>query len=492
MGAAQSAPPKKPVERGSAFSVFVALGASLGGLLYGYDTGIIGSALLFLRDDFGIGDNAFLQSVITSITLLGAIAGAVLTGPLSDRLGRRKTVLVVSAAFIAFAIGCALAPDVGTLIAFRFLLGVPVGGASQIIPLYISELAPPKSRGSQAVLFQVMICVGTLLAYASGHVLGADAAWREMLGIAAIPAVLFLIAMTLLPESPRWLAIRGREAEARAVLRRVRADEASVEAEIHDIRQIDSSDTGTWTDLRRRWVRPALVAGVGVAFFSQATGISAIIYYAPSLLELAGFGTGAATLASIGVGVSLTVFTVLGIYLLERWGRRRLTLIGLPGAVVVLGIMAALLPWTASASASIGSGAQTVVVVCLLAYFAFNGGSLSVVAWLYFAEIFPLTVRGKGVSFCAFVLWVTNFLLTLVLLFAADGLGVGMVFGALAALNALAFVFVWFWMPETKGRTLEEIEASLRNGTFTPHRNRPVGRSASSDQTQKDPVYDHD
>jgi sugar porter (SP) family MFS transporter len=351
----------------------------------------------------------------------------------------------------------------------RFLLGLGVGGASQIVPMYIAELAPAERRGSQGVLFQVMICVGTLVAYAVGYALGPSAAWEWMLGLAAIPAVIFMGVMLYLPESPRWLVVRGRLDDAKSVLRSVRHGEQEISQEIHEIQQLHiQSKQSHWRELFQPWVRPALVAALGVAFFSQATGISAIIYYAPSLLELSGFGTSAAILGSVGIGLALTSFTILGIYLLDYWGRRKLILIGLPGAVVVLAIMAVLLPWSTQAHVEIGEFAKMIVLICLLGYFAFNGGSLSVVAWLYFAEVFPLSVRGKGTAISAFCLWVVNFLMTLFLYFAAKSLGVGLVFGVLAAINAVAFVFALFYVPETKGRSLEDIEASLVNGTFRP------------------------
>ncbi|WP_344771695.1 MFS transporter, partial [Brevibacterium ammoniilyticum] len=226
------------------FSVLVAVGASLGGLLYGYDTGIIGSALLFLRTDLGLGDDPIVLSIITSITLLGAIVGAILSGPLSERLGRRWTVIVVAAGFIVFAIGCGLAPNVEWLIAFRFLLGLPVGGASQIIPTYIAELAPKHVRGSQAVLFQLMICVGTLLAYAAGHILGESGAWREMLAYASVPAALFLIVMFALPESPRWLVLHGKISQAATALGRVRSSSDEAADEINAIRAVGEDHLG--------------------------------------------------------------------------------------------------------------------------------------------------------------------------------------------------------------------------------------------------------
>ncbi|MFJ6852326.1 sugar porter family MFS transporter [Streptomyces sp. NPDC091271] len=465
--AGESAVPTAGGNRG--FTLLIALSASVGGLLYGYDTGIIGSALLYLKGPMGIADNTFVQSAVTAITLLGAIFGALLTGPVSDRMGRRPTTMLVAVLFIVFAVGCGVAPDLTTLLVMRFLLGLAVGGASQIVPVYIAELAPPAVRGAQTSLFQVMICVGTLLAYLSGHLLGPSHAWRWMLALAAVPALLFLIGMAFLPESPRWLLSRGREAQARAVLARVRSSAAEVDAEIADIKGTFHAEQGSWRELFQPAVRPAVVAGVGVALFSQITGISAIIYYAPSLLELSGFGESASTLGSVGVGVVLTVFTVLGIYLVERWGRRKLVVFGLPGAVVALAVMALMLPWSSGSPEALGSGGQAVVITCLLAYFAFNGGSLSVVAWLYFAEIFPLRVRGKGTSLTALVLWITNFLVTLLLYFAADRLGVGLVFGVLALFNILAWVFALRRMAETKGRTLEEIEASLHDGTFASH-----------------------
>ena len=458
--------PPTAVAHGRRYSFLVAIGASIGGLLYGYDTGIIASALLFLREDFAIADNAFMQSVVTSATLLGAIFGALLTGPLSDRLGRRRTVIVISILFALFALGCALATSLNMLIVMRFLLGLGVGGSSQIVPMYIAELAPAHRRGAQGVLFQMMICVGTLLAYAVGYLLGPSGAWEWMLGLAVIPAVIFIVMMLYLPESPRWLVGKQQAKRAEEILVRVGRTGHEAAQEVKEIGRLHQDQQSSWRELFQPWVRPALVDGLGIAIFSQATGISAIIYYAPSLLVMAQFGKSVAILGSVGIGVVLTVFTLLGIWLRDVLGRRRLMLIGLPGAVVVLAVMSMLLPWSAHAQELLSDGHKIIVLACLLGYFAFNGGSLSVVTWLYCAEIFPLGVRGKGTALCSFALWVVNFLVTLLLYFTADALGIGLVFGALAAVNALAWVFVWRYAPETRGRTLEDIEQSLLNGQF--------------------------
>lgn len=453
---------------GKGYSFLVAIGASIGGLLYGYDTGIIASALLFLREDFAITDNAFMQSVVTSATLLGAIFGALLTGPLSDRLGRRKTVIVISLLFALFALGCALATSLTMLIVMRFLLGLGVGGSSQIVPMYIAELAPAHRRGAQGVLFQMMICVGTLLAYAVGYLLGPSGSWEWMLGLAVIPAVIFVVMMLFLPESPRWLVGKQQALRAKAILMRVGRTEQEAGQEVDEIQRLHSQQQSSWRELFQPWVRPALVAGLGIAIFSQATGISAIIYYAPSLLVMAQFGKSAAILGSVGIGVVLTAFTLLGIWLLDVLGRRRLMLIGLPGAVIVLVVMSLLLPWSANAQEILSDTNKVVVLTCLLGYFAFNGGSLSVVTWLYCAEIFPLGVRGKGTALCSLTLWTVNFIVTLLLYFSADALGIGLVFGVLAIVNALAWFFVWGYAPETRGRSLEDIEQSLINGQFNP------------------------
>ncbi|MGL4723428.1 MAG: sugar porter family MFS transporter [Scandinavium sp.] len=453
---------------GKGYSFLVAIGASIGGLLYGYDTGIIASALLFLRDDFGIANDAFMQSVVTSATLLGAIFGALLTGPLSDRLGRRHTVIVISVLFALFALGCALSTSLSMLIVMRFLLGLGVGGSSQIVPMYIAELAPAHRRGAQGVLFQMMICVGTLLAYATGYLLGPTGSWEWMLGIAVIPAVIFIVVMVFLPESPRWLVGKHQVERAKAILMRVGRTEHEAVLEVNEIQRLHLEQESSWRELFQPWVRPALIAGLGIAIFSQATGISAIIYYAPSLLVMAQFGTAAATLGSVGIGVVLTLFTLLGIWLLDVLGRRRLMLIGLPGAVIVLAVMSLLLPWSPDSHRILSETSKVVVLVCLLGYFAFNGGSLSVVTWLYCAEIFPLGVRGKGTALCSFTLWTVNFIVTLLLFFTADALGIGLVFGALAFVNALAWIFVWRYAPETRGRSLEDIEQSLINGRFSP------------------------
>ena len=272
--------------------------------------------------------------------------------------------------------------------------------------------------------------------------------------------------MLYLPESPRWLVGKQQAKRAEEILVRVGRTGHEAAQEVKEIDRLHQDQQSSWRELFQPWVRPALVAGLGIAIFSQATGISAIIYYAPSLLVMAQFGKSVAILGSVGIGVVLTVFTLLGIWLLDVLGRRRLMLIGLPGAVVVLAVMSMLLPWSAHAQELLSDGHKIIVLACLLGYFAFNGGSLSVVTWLYCAEIFPLGVRGKGTALCSFALWVVNFLVTLLPYFTADALGIGLVFGALAAVNALAWVFVWRYAPETRGRTLEDIEQSLLNGQF--------------------------
>ena len=411
------------------------------------------------------------EGLVMSVLLVGAAIGSVFGGTLADYFGRRKYLLCLSFIFLVGALMSALAPDITVLLLSRFLLGYAVGGASVTAPTFISEVAPTEMRGKLTGLNEVAIVIGQLAAFAINAVIGIiwghlPDVWRYMLMVQAIPAICLFVGMLRSPESPRWLVGKQQAKRAEEILVRVGRTGHEAAQEVKEIGRLHQDQQSSWRELFQPWVRPALVAGLGIAIFSQATGISAIIYYAPSLLVMAQFGKSVAILGSVGIGVVLTVFTLLGIWLLDVLGRRRLMLIGLPGAVVVLAVMSMLLPWSAHAQELLSDGHKIIVLACLLGYFAFNGGSLSVVTWLYCAEIFPLGVRGKGTALCSFALWVVNFLVTLLLYFTADALGIGLVFGALAAVNALAWVFVWRYAPETRGRTLEDIEQSLLNGQF--------------------------
>ncbi|MGI9050984.1 MAG: sugar porter family MFS transporter [Rubrobacteraceae bacterium] len=443
------------------FVYVVAAISALGGLLFGYDTGIIASALIFISKAFGL--SSFAKEVVVSAILVGAIVGAILGGLLADRFGRRRIVITVAIIFAIGAVWAALSPSVGSLVASRFVLGLSVGGASSMVPVYIAELAPAKIRGGLVVLFQLMVAIGELISYLVGYALAGPGGWRWMFALAVIPAAILLVGMLFLPESPRWLMKRGLTDAARSVLRRVRSDEKSVEDEINDIREVErQEEAGSWRDLRRPWVRPALVVGLGIAMFSQITGINAMVYYAPTILSSAGFGNSVALLTGVGVGALLVIGAAAGTLLVDRIGRRNILLFLLPGAALSMGVLglAFLAP---DRTGTVG----WIVVISLLAYIAFNGASIQVCVWLIPSEIFPLSVRGPAMSLSTVFVWGFDLLVALTALSLIKAIGTTSVFWLYGLMNLVCWVFVYFLLPEPKGHSLEEIEIALhQRGRF--------------------------
>src|SRR5215210_2451958 len=269
----------------------VYLFGALGGLLFGYDTGVISGAILFINEELGL--TPFLEGLVVASILLGAAVGAGSAGPLSDKLGRRNLILIAGVLFAVGALGAALAPNVGVLVFFRVVLGLAVGAAALTVPLYLSEVAPTQIRGAISSLNQLNIVFGILFAYIVNALLASAGAWRWMLGLAAIPSLVLLIGMYFLPETPRWLVSQDRDEDARDVLRRSR-DEETVEKEIQDIREVEEQEEGGLRELTASWVRTALVVAIGLAIFQQIIGINTIIYYAPTTLTNVGYGAAAA------------------------------------------------------------------------------------------------------------------------------------------------------------------------------------------------------
>lgn len=439
---------------------FIVIVAALGGVLFGYDTGIISSALLSIGAEFHLGD--FGKELVTSAILIGGILGALGSGPVSDRIGRKRTVLIVAFLFMIGAVSTGMVPDAASLVATRFLLGVAVGAVTQIMPVYIAELVPAPRRGGMVVLFQVMIAGGEVLSYLIGY--GLSGHWRLMFVLAAIPGLILFCGMFFLPESPRWLVMRRQKDSAFAILARLRGSQVQARQEVARIEAVNQEKKGTWSDLNKPWARPALIAAVGVSAFCQLTGINAVIYYAPTILTQAGFGDAAALIATIGVGVVLLVMNLIGTFLVDYWGRRQLMLIMIPLSVIALFALGAAL-WGGHPTGS----AKWVVVISMLAYIAFNGGSLSVVIWLLNSEVIPLSVRGLGTGLAAVAMWVSDLIVSLTALSLIAFMGASGVFWLYGVISILALIFVYYCVPETKGRTLEEIEQSLKEGCFAPY-----------------------
>ena len=451
---------------------FVRVAATItatGGLLFGYDTGVISGALLFIRGDFTL--STFMEGVVVSFLLVGAVTGALTGGPLSDRFGRRPITLLAALIFAVGAIAAALAPTVGILVLARFILGLGVGLASLIVPLYIAEIAPPDTRGGLVSLNQLMITIGILLSYIVGVLFTPIEGWRWMFGVAVIPAVILGIGMFFLPESPRWLVKNGKLAKARIVLARSRV-ESEVETEMRQMEELERLEreqpqTG-YKELLTPWIRPALIIGVGLAIFQQITGINTVIYYAPTILEIVGFSAaGAIAATALGVGVVNVGFTILAVRIIDRVGRRPLLIIGLIGMTISLALLGLVFSLESTSTA-----AGLLATICLALYIASFAISLGPVFWLMISEIYPLSIRGSAMSVAAICNWGSNFIVALtfpVLLAALGGAGA---FWLFAAIGVVAWLFVFFMVPETKGRSLEEIEADLRGAVVPASRAR--------------------
>lgn len=435
------------------YLLMIAATAALGGLLFGYDTGVISGALLFLRLAFHL--SALMQGVVTSIALGGAAAGAAVAGTVADRYGRRPILLVTAVIFVAGALVSAFAFSLPMLLAGRLLVGVGIGGASMLTPLYLAEISPAAQRGGLVSLNQLALTGGILLSYLVGYAFAASGSWRWMLGLGGVPGVVLFFGMVLLPETPRWLAGHGHMDRTHAALRRLRGPHAAIEAELAGLRADLKAEAQARPESRLSHAaarRPMIVA-VGLAVFQQVTGINTVIYFAPQIFQASGSSSaGAAILATAGIGVVNLLMTMVAIWLVDRVGRRVLLLTGLAGmgaslCVLALGFLLGhgpLLGWITAAA--------------LAAYVGSFAIGLGPVFWLLISEIFPLAIRGRGMSFATIANWAANLVVALTFLDLVNWLGRPGVFFTYAALSFGALLFAYRLVPETKGLSLEAIE----------------------------------
>lgn len=443
--------------------VIVALVSAVAGMLYGYDTGIISGALLQITKDFGIVEG--WKQVIAASILLGAVVGALTCSYLSERRGRKGTLAMLAVVFVVGALWCGIAPNPVLLSVGRLVLGFAVGGATQTAPMYVAELAPPKYRGRLVLCFQIAIGVGIVIA----TIVGASESipWRWSIGIAAVPAEIMLGLLLRLPESPRWLVKQDRRDEAKAVLDRVRPSGYDVEDELDEMAELShqeqTAQTRGWAGLRKPWVRPALILGCGIAIFTQLSGIEMIIYYSPTILTDNGFSESVALQVSVALGVSYLVAQLVGLTIIDRVGRRRLTLIMIPGAALSLFVLGWLF-----VSGNSGRDSVPFIIACLVVFMLFNAGGLQLMGWLTGSETYPLAVRPAGTAAQSAALWGTNLLITLTLLTLISGIGAGPAMWLYGLFNVAAWLFVYFRMPDLTGRSLEEIESKLGAGRFRP------------------------
>ncbi len=441
--------------------VYFAVGvAALGGLLFGYDTGVISGAILFITEQFSL--STTMEEIVVSAVLVGAVIGAVIGGALADRFGRRRLIIMAGIIFTFSAIGTALAPTVTWLIIGRIVTGIAIGIASFVSPMYIAELVPAKVRGALVSVNMLAIATGIVIAYLTDYSLSGIGilGWRYMFGLAAIPSVILSIAMWRLPDSPRWLISKSKVEEARRVLQRVRT-ESDVSLEIRDIQQSMAKQSSGWaTELFRPSLRMPLIVGVGLAVFQQITGINTVIYYAPTIFEFAGFKTaGSAILAGAGLGIVMWCVYVLAIFLMDRVGRRPLLLIGVAGQIVGLALLGAAFQFQ-----QLSSFVGYIAIGSLTIYAASFAIGLGPVFWLMISEIYPLKVRGTAMSVATVANWGMNLAVAMTFLTLVGVLGHAGTFWLYGVIAIGAWVFFYRLVPETNGKSLEQIEEHWRAG----------------------------
>lgn len=429
---------------------------ALGGLLFGYDTGVVSGALLFLHTSFG-NVSSFQKELVTSLLLVGAAVGAFVAGRVADRIGRRPTILVTAAVFVIGVLGAAFAPALGFLVAMRFVIGLAVGSASMVVPLYIGEMAPPAYRGALVSFNQLAITMGILVSYLIDYWLSSSQNWRLMFGLAAVPAALLFVGILLRPESPHWLVAHGKENEARPILERYRRPDDDIAKEIDEVKEL-AGRPSRYSELLSPRVRSLVIIGVALAVFQQITGINTVIYYAPTLLHDAGFGNSAALLANVGNGAVNVALTIVAIRFLDRTGRRPLLIGGSVGMAIALTAIA--LDFAIGGDSLHGAGA-VVAIVALAVYTGSFAIGLGPVFWLLISELYPVKFRGTAMSVATIANWLANFVVTISFLTLLNAISNAGTFFLFAALTVVAVAYFAWKVPETKNLSLQEIERQL-------------------------------
>ena len=433
--------------------------AAIGGLLFGYDTAVISGAIGNIQEKFQLSDEA--MGGAASAAIWGCVFGVIFSGRISDRFGRKKVLIASALLFAISALGSAIPQNVSQLVIARFIGGLGVGVASMLSPMYISEIAPAHNRGMLVTLYQLAIVIGINLIYFINLLIAGmgdeqwniDLGWRYMFGSEVIPALLFLLLLFIVPESPRWLAKQGRDQEAEKILKKINGDLAGG-AVLAEVKATLKEEKGTLRELFEPGLRIAMVVGIVLAIFSQITGINAIIYYAPEIFKSVGFGRESALLQTVIIGLTNTVFTFVAIWLMDKAGRRKLLLWGVSGMVICLFGMGA------SFYFEFSSG--PLLLLFILGYIACFASSLGPIPWVMISEIFPNKNRGLAMSISIVMLWIGVVLITQFFPVMLNQLGGAFTFW-IFMLNAIILViFIWRFVPETKQKTLEEIEKSWK------------------------------
>jgi major inositol transporter-like SP family MFS transporter len=441
--------------------------ACFGGLLFGYDTGVSNGAERPMQAELGLSDLAV--GVVISSLIFAAAVGALFGGQLSDAWGRRKTIILLAVLFFTGTLFVVFSPGFGILVTGRILLGLAVGGASTVVPVYLAEMAPYEIRGSITGRNELAIVTGQLAAFvvnaiigtAFGHITGV---WRFMFAVCALPAIALFFGMLRMPESPRWLVEKGREDEALAVLKTVRSEERAI-AEWEQVERVVEEEheehwSGLSAILRSKWLIRILLVGIGLSMTQQLTGINSIMYYGQRVLIEAGFTADAALLANISAGVAAVIGGLIALYNMDRLDRRKTFIIGLSLTTtchLLIGVASMLLP--------VGNPLRPYVLLFLVVAFVFSMQTfLNIAVWVWLAEIFPLHMRGLGIGVAVFFGWTTNGFLALFFPSLVDGIGITGVFFLFAVIGAIALIFVITQVPETRGRSLEALEEDVETG----------------------------
>lgn len=445
--------------------------SSMGGLLFGIDTGIINGALIYMSSPSELNLTANDQGLVTSAITLGAAFGAVFAGKLSDGIGRKRLLHYLAAWFMLFTILCSIAPNAIVMIISRALLGLAVGGVSVIVPTYLSEFSTPEIRGRFVAQNELMVVTGQLLAFVINAILGnvftsVNSIWRYMLGFCVIPAIFLFVGLYFVPESPRWLLMKNQDETAEKVLETVRPNKKVIATEIKEVKDTLSQEKevkkATFKDLAIPWVRRIVLIGIGLAIMQQIIGINIMMYYGTTILTESGFAHNAALIANIFNGVMSVLGTLIGMMIMNKINRRTMLLGGIIGTTASLLLIVIL-----SAIFKHSILLPYLVLLCTMSFLIFFQGTCAPIVWIILSEIFPQSIRGMGMGVSTFFLWFSNFLVGTFFPNLVAHLGISWTFFVFVIFNIISFVFSYFFVPETRGKSLEQIQAEFQSGKIS-------------------------
>ncbi|MBE9583210.1 sugar porter family MFS transporter [Mucilaginibacter sp. JRF] len=444
--------------------LLIAIIAATGGLLFGFDTGVISGALPFLKQYWHLSDASI--EWLTTTVLIGAVLGALASGKLSDRVGRKGMIIINAFIFLIGAIGCAFAPSINWLIIMRIVIGIAIGITSYVVPMYIAEISPARVRGALVTLNQLMITIGILLSYITDYWLSDDAdnsSWRWMFLVGFFPALVLFIGMLFLPETPRWLISKGRREQGRKIMMEIEDPEMvnqTLAGLDNDIR-LEAQQSTSWTEVFKPWLRVPLIITIGIFFFQQFSGVNTIIYYSPIIFKMAGVVSNSGSIVpAIIIGAVNVAACFLSVLLLDKVGRRRLYMIGISGMIPSLLLLGACFYFKEQLGASLPYFA-VISIVCFIIFIAI---SLAPLGWLLISEVFPLNARGIGMSIGSLAHWGFNAVIAFTFLKLVNLLGVDVTFALYALVCVAGLIWGYFYIPETKNKSLEEIEQHWRSG----------------------------